>query len=326
MNTAPPRPVAAPAARSHLLRLYLVLASIAGACASKKAIVRQTDFERGSLFELERVTHEDQSAEDIASISADTLAYDTDKDGQWEIYVKPIIGREVTRKTTTQAMDTSPTLSGDGTQIAFTSNREGPTNIYVMNARQASSVLKVGEGTAPKFSSDGKALFYQRYLPGEGASSIWKYDFQTSQHSQLVNGFHPAPSHAGTHLAYCKPNSSSGYGALWVVDLATGSESQVTSVENASTVLPCWSPDDRHLLFTINRGAVGRTRVPAKMQAFTNCDLAVVEASGTNQTILTDNPTNDIGRGWGADGHIYFSSFREKSLDIWRFKPRLLVR
>jgi len=301
----------------------LALVPLAG-CASAPRVVRQTDFELGTLFELERVTHEDNADEDCADVGGNWLVYDTDKDGQWEIYVKPIVGREVTRKTTTGALDSNPAISRDGKRIAFTSNREGAINIYVMDTERASSTLRVGEGMSPSFSPDGTMLFYQRYLPGDRTWTIWKFDFNTSQHSQLVSGIHPAASNSGNQLAYCKFNSSSNLSTLWILDLKSGNESQVASFDGASTVMPKWSPDDKHLLFTINRGNVGRARPKEKTAAFINADLAIVNADGTGQTNLTDNPANDLGRCWGADGFIYFSSLREKSTDIWRFKPRLV--
>jgi Tol biopolymer transport system component len=294
------------------------------ACATAPEIVRLTDFERGTLFGLERVTHDDKAAEDSAQVCGDQLAYNTDKDGNWEIYIKPVLGREITRKTTSAATDWSPSTTADCSRLAFVSNREGESAIYVIAGKEASAALRVGPGEAPNMAPDGSVLFYQRFLPGEGTQSIWRFDFTTNQHTQLVTGFHPAVSPDGSLLAYCKMNKATGYSAIWVLDLKSQQEQQVATKDDAALVLPIWSADGKRLLITVNHGRVGSRKATVESPAFERGDLAVVGRDGTGYTVLTDNPANDIGRAWDKDGFVYFSSRREKSTDIWRFNPKFL--
>jgi Tol biopolymer transport system component len=292
--------------------------------ANAPQVVRLTDFERGTLFGLERVTHDDNATEDSAQVCGDQLAYDTNKDGNYEIYLKPVLGREITRKTTSAATDWSPSATADCSRIAFVSNREGSNIIYVIAGREASAALRVGPGDAPNMAPDGSVLFYQRFLPGEGTDSIWRFDFTTNQHTQLVAGFHPAVSPDGGSLAYCKMNEATGYSAIWILDLKSQQEQQVATKESAGLVLPIWSADSKRLLMTVNRGRVGSRQATPELPGFAGADLAVVGRDGTGYAVLTDNPANDIGRAWDKDGFVYFTSHREKSQDIWRFNPKLL--
>lgn len=291
-------------------------------CAQRPKLVI-TEYEKSTLFGLERVTYNDDANEELASVVKGVLAYDTVKDGQWEIYTKAVTGKQETRKTTSPAMDNSPALSPDGERLAFVSNRGGPMSVYVMNAMQASAQLLIGEGTNPAFSPTKNVLYYQRFLAAENGTSIWQYDFRTAQHSLLGAGFNPTPSPDGKLLAYCKYNQATGNDGLWLLNLDNDQEIEVFSLKENGVVGPCWSPDGKYLLFTTTRERLNRPQAPSDMTNLPGPQLAVVRADGTGFSLLTDNDTNNVARAWGDDGYIYFSSYRMKSQDIWRFKPRM---
>jgi Tol biopolymer transport system component len=300
----------------------LFIACLLVGCAQPPRLVI-TEYEKSTLFGLERVTYNDDANEELASVVKGMLAYDTIKDGQWEIYTKAVTGKQETRKTTSPAMDNGPALSADGQRLAFVSNRGGSMAVYVMNAVQASAQMLIGEGTNPAFSPTCDVLYYQRYLPSENATSIWQYDFKTAQHSLLGAGFNPAPSPDGKLLAYCKYNPITGNDGIWLLNIDNSQEMEVFSLKDAGVVNPCWSPDGKYLLFTTTRGPLNRKQAPSDMTNLPSPQLAVVKADGTGFTLLTDNDTNNVGRAWGDDGYIYFSSYRMKSQDIWRFKPKM---
>jgi Tol biopolymer transport system component/subtilisin family serine protease len=64
------------------------------------------------------------------------IIFQSNRDGQAEIYVMNADGSGQTRLTNNSAADTAPAWSPDGTKILFTSLRDGPTSpaLYVMNA------------------------------------------------------------------------------------------------------------------------------------------------------------------------------------------------
>jgi dipeptidyl aminopeptidase/acylaminoacyl peptidase len=62
------------------------------------------------------------------------IAFDSDRDGNAEIYLMNADGTEATRLTDNPAGDAFPSWSPDATQIAFSSYRDGNRELYVMNA------------------------------------------------------------------------------------------------------------------------------------------------------------------------------------------------
>src|SRR6266498_3725335 len=60
------------------------------------------------------------------------IAFYSNRDGNFEIYVMNAVGSEQTRLTNTAANDVAPDWSPDGSKIAFDSDRDGNFELYVM--------------------------------------------------------------------------------------------------------------------------------------------------------------------------------------------------
>ncbi|MBN2460860.1 MAG: PD40 domain-containing protein, partial [Candidatus Cloacimonetes bacterium] len=62
------------------------------------------------------------------------IAFNSERDGNSEIYIMKTDGSEPRRLTNNPAYDAWPVWSPDGSQLAFTSNRMGNPDIFIMNA------------------------------------------------------------------------------------------------------------------------------------------------------------------------------------------------
>ena len=62
------------------------------------------------------------------------IAFESERDGNLEIYVMDADGENPVRLTRDLARDGAPRWSPDGTKIVFRSNRDGNPEIYVMDA------------------------------------------------------------------------------------------------------------------------------------------------------------------------------------------------
>ena len=72
------------------------------------------------------------------------IAFESDRDGDLEIFVMNADGTGVTQLTDNDDYDGSPAWSPNGKQIAFGSDRYGDREIFVMNA-DGSNVVSLGQ-------------------------------------------------------------------------------------------------------------------------------------------------------------------------------------
>lgn len=98
------------------------------------------------------------------------IAFETDRDGNDEIYAMDPDGSAVTNLTQHAASDGNAHWSPDGTRIVFDSDRAGTRDIYVMNADGSGvTLLYQGDGldTEPRWSPDGQRIVFNRRTPSD---------------------------------------------------------------------------------------------------------------------------------------------------------------
>ena len=88
--------------------------------------------------------------EDTVSEPLGKIAFASDRDGDFEIYIMNPDGGGLVRVTDNAAEDTQPTWSPDGTRLAFVSNRDGNNEIYVVNA-DGSGTTRLTNNSAEDF-------------------------------------------------------------------------------------------------------------------------------------------------------------------------------
>jgi len=94
------------------------------------------------------------------------IAFQSNRDGRYQIYVMNADGTEQTRLTINSSNDSEPSWSPDGQKIAFVSQRDGNREIYVMNADgtgQTRLTTNPGRDDNPSWSPDGKKIVFQSY-------------------------------------------------------------------------------------------------------------------------------------------------------------------
>jgi len=232
-----------------------------------------------------------------------------------DLYVMPIGGTgtgQATRIAGGPAFDMQPRFSPDGKWIAYTSDRDGLWNIWVMKpdgtgAHQVSKEKKWFVNS-PTWAPDSQYIYARRHFVKErsnGAGEIWMFHVSGGEGLQVTekNGWQkdagePAVSPDARFLYYSKdvtPGQTfqydkDPYGTIYAIvrrDLSTGRER--TEVERpGGSITPRVSPDGRSLAFI--------RRVRLKTVLFVR-DLA----SGAERPVW-DGLDRDEQEGWALQG------------------------
>src|ERR687883_930796 len=148
---------------TRLVGLALTLAGLLNSLALPiYSKVRVTMTPKATPFRASRSRpQQDQPA--VNALGTAQIAFASDRDGNFEIYLMDADGGGLTRLTENNAEDLSPAWSPNGSRIAFVSNRDGNNEIYVMNAdgtAQTRLTNNAAHDVGPAWSPDGTKIAF----------------------------------------------------------------------------------------------------------------------------------------------------------------------
>ncbi len=191
------------------------------------------------------------------------IAFASDRDGDWEIYLMNADGSGVTQLTDNPAVDGNPAWSPDGTRIAFTSDRDGNSEIYVMNA-DGSGVTQVTNDPAwdsdAAWSPDGSRL---AFASDRGSSfDIYVMNADGSRVTRITNDLaretEPTWSPDGARIAFTSLRDNYTIDEGYEIFVMNADGSGVTDLTNGQGGWqPAWSPDGSKIVYGNGRSVVG---------------------------------------------------------------------
>ncbi len=187
---------------------------------------------------------------------------------QGDLWLVSSNGGEAKRLTIHEGYDFAPVWSPDGTRLAFTSDRYGNDDVFVLNLRDGTIqrlTFWSGRDRALGWMPDGKAVVFESTRDWEpyGAEScayVAPLSGRTPYRLQDVPGTSAAVSPDGTQVAFVRRDSSwwqKGYrgsasGDIWIHHLRERRFTRLTS-DNIPDTQPMWSRNGRTLYFLSER-------------------------------------------------------------------------
>ena len=235
------------------------------------------------------------------------IAFHSLQTGNFEVLVMNADGSGQTNLTNNAAADSAPAWSSDGTQIAFTSNRDaGNFDIYKMNADGSGQTRLTTDGSEdafPAWSPDGTRIAFRSVRDGNQEIYVMfaNGSLQTRLTFNTASDAFPNWSPDGTQIAFSSERD--GNSEIYVMN-ANGSGQTRLTFDAAGDAFPDWSPDGTQIAFHSDR-EVDR-------------EIFVMNADGTGQTNLTNNAVFDSSAAWSPDGtQIAFYSDRDGDAEIF---------
>jgi Tol biopolymer transport system component/uncharacterized protein YjdB len=236
------------------------------------------------------------------------IAFQSNRSGNYEIYVMTRGGAPLLRLTNTTATNGQPSWSPDGAKLAFMSDRDGNREIYVMNA-DGSGQTRLTNNSAtddvPAWSPAGARIAFAS--DRDGNTEIYVMNADGTTPIRLTNNaatdYWPAWSPDGTKLAFA--SNRDGNFEIYVMN-ADGTNPTRLTHNTTVDFSPAWSPDGTRIAFHCDPDGTA------------NLEICVINADGTNLVRLTNNPAFDEFPAWSRDGtKILFTSLRNGNADLF---------
>lgn len=243
--------------------------------------------------------------------------------------LRPADGKVLRRLTENEGLNTSPTWSPSGKQIAFASDRNTRENdIYVMNADGSGqsdiAALDGDDSHSPSWSPSGARIVFVRDLNDAAGEDLYVVNADGSDAHRIVTapGFDNSPAWSpdgkliayahGTLLRTVRPDGSgmrtlaknagqpswspSGRRIVYACGShictigRTGAKRRQLTHGAALDSAPAWSPNGRLIVFLSNRAHPGRAGQPA--------NLYLMRSDGTHLRRLTRDRVDDFAPDW----------------------------
>jgi Tol biopolymer transport system component len=255
------------------------------------------------------------------------LVFESNRDGNWEIYIVEVDSGEQTRVTDNSKGDNNPAWSPDGKLIGFSSFRDGNWEVYTMQVDGSDPrrlTYNENNDYEPVWSPDGSQIAFESHIDQGVEICVMDVDGE-NKHQLTYNGavtYDPVWSPDGGRILYSIHNRGDNPGLYWMNSDGSGQEYLLAG---AGSYTHDWGD------FGAGQAVPSVTSTPAPLSgsgggviAFaSNRDTSTLEiyamnADGSDIRRLTKNFGDDIAPSWSPDGKkIAFMGMAGDHWDIY---------
>ncbi|MDQ4121752.1 MAG: CehA/McbA family metallohydrolase [Acidobacteriota bacterium] len=220
------------------------------------------------------------------------------------LWLMDITTREARRVTRGGGIDSRPTWSPDGKQLAFVRDDTEDTSIIIFDVSSGRERILINSPALdldPAFSRDGRSVFYSSAESGD--IDLWRIDIATGEKKRITTDrgleLQPQPLPGDTQLLYLAKVGS--VDAVSIIDLRDNSKRVLREEGIASQLRPALKPDGRSF--------VANVPVQSRWQLWLN------DIKGGPSVQIAQDARYPLMPAWSSDSsHIYFVEPDENEL------------
>jgi DNA-binding winged helix-turn-helix (wHTH) protein len=199
------------------------------------------------------------------SPDGNSIAYSSDHNGNFEIYVKPMApGANEIQLTSDGEQNFQPAFSPDGKFIAFYSKNRG--GIWVIPASGGKARQMTAFGSRPAWSPDGNSIAFQsdpltdlgaNASPALPPSTVWIVPMRGGEPVQLTQAGNPSGGHGspswspdGERIVFSASEFAGNSGLIWTVSSKGGDLKQIAKQGSE----PVFAPDGKRVFYGSRAG------------------------------------------------------------------------
>jgi len=189
-----------------------------------------------------------------AQPNGESIAFASNRFGQWDLYLMDLSSGELTRLTDTPEYDGAPSWSPDGTFIAYESYRDENLEIVVGPADDPDNneirlTASPASDHSPAWAPGGRKIAFI----SNGEVILADLDktndqrFQNISNTPLASESHPVWSPDGTHLAWASQSQSIGRSGIYLWDATT----ELPAEWIGDGDMPAWNTSGDQIITTV---------------------------------------------------------------------------
>lgn len=239
--------------------------------------------------------------------------------------------------TNNASIEEAPSFSPDNWHLVYASYRsQSSWELYAYDLRRGTEQQLTsfeGEAHFPVWSpvkGDTRIVFEGRLFEPESTTNIWMLDTANGELVQLTHGnadTRPSWSPDGTKIIFGRATTDtsgdgrvtvSDFSDIYVLDLASGEEKNLTDTPKVSEFNFAWSPDGDLIVFTsIRRDA----NSDGSINQNDSENLFMLPSSGGNEQLLNLRDRAVFSPSWSLDGRFILVLVldEERQTAIWRY-------
>ncbi len=252
--------------------------------------------------------------------AASVIFFESDRDGNWNIYRMDTAGNNQTRLNSDSSTEGVPRYSSAANKIVFESNRSGNYDIYVMNTAGSTSPTRLTTSADNEFwaswSPAGTQIAYTRETGGKREIYIMNADGSNQRRLTSNNQFSAFPtwSKDGSKIAFMRNTEStlqcnSGNWDIYVIGVNGSGQTKLTT-NGYGDMYPVWSHANNKITYT------GCEEESSGWSTSYVPHIWTMSATGSGQVKLTTE--DDWASTWSEDGtKILFATARDGNDEVY---------